>query len=229
MAEHHEEQEQIEAMKRWWLENRAFVITGVVIGVVAVAGWRGWEWHQTRQAEAASALYDLVAEGIAAKDGAKASESMTALKDGYARTPYAANAALLMAKHLVEDGDLAAAKAMLEWAGSAAVDREVATLARIRLARLQVADGAAEAALATLAAVPAGAFDGLREDARGDALSALGRAEDARKAWQAALAASEGNLADRAMIELKLEALGPAPVEAPAGAPATAPTTGTSP
>jgi predicted negative regulator of RcsB-dependent stress response len=232
LAEHHDELEQIEALKRWWLENRAFVIAGLVIGVATVAAWRGWEWHQTRQAEQASALYEEIGDAIEAKDRAKADAAMTALKDGYARTPYAANAALLMAKDLVEAGDLAAAQGLLEWAASTAADREIATLARIRLARLQVSAGEPQKALGSLAAIEAGAFEALVQDARGDAHAALGQAAEARKAWQAALDASDGNLADRQLIELKLAALGPADgatAPATAAAPATAPATGTDP
>lgn len=225
MAEHHDEMEQIEALKRWWLENRGFVIAGLVIGVAVVAGWRGWEWHQARQAEQAAALHQKVSDAIAAKDRTAASGAMTELMDGYAKTPYAANAALLMAKDLVEAGDLAAARVMLEWAASFAADREIALLARIRLARLQVAAGEAQKALDGLEGLEPGAFEGLVQDARGDAHAALGQVEEARRAWQAALDASDGNLADRQLIDLKLAALGPAPAAAPAAVPAPAPGT----
>jgi len=76
LAEHHDEQEQIDALKRWWDENRTYVVAGVVIGVVAVAGWRGWEWHRTRQAEQASALYDQVVKAVTAGDAAGAGAAM---------------------------------------------------------------------------------------------------------------------------------------------------------
>ena len=68
MAEHHDEMEQVEALKRWWQENRWFVIAGVVIGVGTVGGWRGWEWWMARQAETASALYAELATAVSARD-----------------------------------------------------------------------------------------------------------------------------------------------------------------
>lgn len=217
--------EQIEALKRWWLENRAFVIAGLVIGVATVAGWRGWEWHQTRQAEQASALYTELADAVAAKDAAKAEGLAGRLLEGYGRTPYAANGALLYAKAALEAGDDARARTYLDWVVVNGEDAELKVLARTRLARVHVADGNADQALALLSNVAPGAFDALVNDVRGDAHAALGHAEEARKAWQAALDASDGNLADRQMIELKLAALGPAP----AASPAAAPTTGTAP
>lgn len=235
MAEHHDEMEQIEALKRWWLENRAFVIAGVVIGVAAVAGWRGWEWHQTRQAEQASALYDQVGDALEAKDLGKAQDLVGQLMEGYGRTPYATNAALLKAKADVDAGDHGSARTMLDWVVTNGVDAELKALARIRLARVHLADANPELALGLLDGVPSGAFTALVEDVRGDAQLALGKPEEARRAWQAALDAGDGNLADRALIELKLAALGPAPAAAtapaaaPATAAATAPATGTKP
>jgi predicted negative regulator of RcsB-dependent stress response len=227
LAEHHDEMEQIEALKRWWLENESFVIAGLVIGIAAVAGWRGWEWHQTRQAEQASALYYQVSDAVEADDAAKAAALWQELSAGYAGTPYAANAALLVAKVQVESGANAEARRALEWALAHGIDAEVKLLARVRLARLLVSDGEAQQALDLLAGVDGGAFSALIEDARGDAHVALGQSDAARKAWQAALDASDGNLADRQLIELKLEALGPAatPTAIPAATPATSGTT----
>lgn len=230
MAEHHDEMEQVEELKRWWLENRAFVLAGLVIGVGAVAGWRGWEWHQTRMSEQGAALYAEVATAIESKDLAKAEGLGLTLRNDYAGTPYAANAALLLAKAELDAGQGPAARLALEWVIAEARDAEIKVLARTRLARLLIADGEASKALELLAGIDGGAFVALAQDARGDAHAALGHPEDARKSWQAALDASEGNLADRAMIELKIDALGPAttpttPAATAATAPASAPTT----
>lgn len=230
MAEHHDEMEQIEALKRWWLENRSFVIAGLVIGVAAVAGWRGWEWHRTRQAEQASALYAQLAESIGAKDQAKAETLASQLREGYRSTPYASNGALLFAKAALEAGDTAKARTYLDWVVVYGDDAELKLLARTRLARVHIADGRADEALKLLADVATGAFDGMVQDVRGDAHAALGHTEEARKAWQAALEASDGNLADRQMIDLKLAALGPAATaDQPAKAPAAVPATGATP
>lgn len=234
MAAHHEEDEQIQELKRWWLENRSFVVAGIVLGVAVVGGWRGWEWHQTRQAEQASALHDQVGEAIVANDLTKAELHLVDLMGRYAATPYAANSALLLAKAEVEAGKNADAQQLLEWVAANARDAEIKVLGQTRLARLHVAAGEGDKALAVLAGVEAGAFEALVQDVRGDANLALGKPEDARKNWQAALDASDGNLADRQLIELKLAALGPAQTTvAPAAvaAPATtaAPATGTTP
>ena len=222
MAEHHYEEEQIEAIKRWWQENRAFVAAGLIIGVGIVGGWRGWQWYMTHQAEAASTLYGELKVAVTAHDGAKSATLAQKLMDQYAMTPYAANAALLEAKSEVEAGKFAEAGVLLEWAVEHGKDVELKSVAQLRLARVRLAAGDAAAALKTLDGV-SGAYEALAQDARGDAHAALGHPEDARKAWQAALAASDKNLADRQLIELKLDALGPAPVTPSAAAPTAAP------
>ena len=212
MAEHHDEMETVEELKRWWLENRWFVIAGVVIGVGAVGGWRGWEWWTVRQAEAASALYSKVASAVSAGDAAGYDAQLAMLVKDYARTPYAANGALLVAKAAVDAGDLAKAQTQLAWVAAQARDAELKQLARVRLARVQLAAGEHDAALATLDALgAAGAFEGQAQAVRGDTLRVLGRIDDARAAYQAALAASGERLADRELIELKLADLGSAP------------------
>jgi predicted negative regulator of RcsB-dependent stress response len=218
MAEHHDEMEQVEALKRWWQENRWFVIAGIVIGVSAVGGWRAWEWWTVRQAEAASALYAKVASAVVARDAAGYDAQLATLVKDYARTPYAANAALLVAKAAVDAGDLAKAKLQLGWVAAHAADDGLKLLAQVRLARVQLAAGEHDAALATLDALgDAGAFEAQAQEVRGDTLRVLGRIEDARKAYQAALAASGDGLADEDLIELKLADLGPAATVAEAG------------
>lgn len=212
MAEHHDEMEQVEALKRWWIENRWFVIAGVVIGVGAVGGWRGWEWWNARQAEAASALYTQVEKSVSAHDATTYDAQLATMVKDYARTPYAANAALLVAKDAVDSGDLAKAKAQLAWVVANAHDAELKQLGRVRLARVQLAAGEHDVALATLDALASGgAFEGQAQELRGDVLRVLGRTEDARRAYQAALAAGGEQLIDKDLVELKLADLGAAP------------------
>ncbi len=52
------EEEQVEAIKKWWQENGKSIIAGVVIGITAIFGWRAYDNHTAVQAEAASTLYE---------------------------------------------------------------------------------------------------------------------------------------------------------------------------
>lgn len=213
MATHHDEQEQLDALKAWWKENSAFVFAGVLLGVSVVGGWRGYEWWSARQAEAGSVLYGELAKAVEAKDAAGYDAKLATLVADYARTPYAANGALLVAKAAVEAGDLSKAADQLRWAAANARDAEVKQLAQLRLARVLLASGDGAAALAALDALGhAGAFEGQAQEVRGDVLRVLGRTAEARTAYQAALAVEGEKLVDRDLVELKLADLGPAPV-----------------
>jgi len=220
VSEHHEEQEQIDALKRWWHENGTFVTVGVFIGVAAIAGWRTWQSWEQRAAEDASAVYSALARAVESHDAATYEALADGLVRDHARTPYAANGALLAAKAAVDAGDLAKAELRLAWVVTNGRDAELVALARVRLARVQLALDQAERALATVGVTPAGAFGPLTDEARGDALTALGRHDEARVAYRAALAGAADNQVDRGTLELKLGDLGPASVAAPA-APAT--------
>ena len=58
MDEHLTDQQQAEKLQRWWKENGAFVIAGLVIGIGGLFGWRQWEDYKLAQAENASAAYE---------------------------------------------------------------------------------------------------------------------------------------------------------------------------
>ena len=92
MADYNNEDEQLEALKQWWKENGAAVITGIVLGAAALFGWRFWQDYQVEQAQAASAVYAEMRAAAGDVDTLMAGAEM--LRSDYARTPYAALAAL---------------------------------------------------------------------------------------------------------------------------------------
>ena len=51
------EEQQVEALKKWWAENGKSVILGVGIGAFAIFGWQGWNKHQLSKARQASDGY----------------------------------------------------------------------------------------------------------------------------------------------------------------------------
>ena len=58
------EDEQIEAIKKWWQENGKAIVFGVVIGLSAIFGWRSWQTHIIQQTEAASGLYQQLVSAV---------------------------------------------------------------------------------------------------------------------------------------------------------------------
>ncbi|MEX2321673.1 MAG: tetratricopeptide repeat protein, partial [Saccharospirillum sp.] len=104
------EQEQIEAIKRWWATYGNGVIGGILVALIAYFGWLYYNNSVEAKQEAASGMYitlmDLVAD--ADSDAGERLAIVDTLKSDYAETTYAVYAALQAAKDYVDQSDLAA-------------------------------------------------------------------------------------------------------------------------
>lgn len=213
MAELRSEEEQLDAIKRWWKSNGTSLIIGIVVAAAGMFAWKAWQNYQDSQAEAASAQYqqllalagqqDLGDEALSRAEGL-----IDTLVNDYGDTRYAVLATLIQARLEIADGDLAGASQALQQVIDGDADDYLKGLARLRLARLQLADGQPETALATLeAGIPEG-LAAQRAIARGDALVALERNDEAREAYQQALTLSRESEQPVYGVQLKLDNLG---------------------
>ena len=203
-----EEQERVEDLKAWWARwgnTASWVAIGVAAVIVGVQGWRYW---QANRAEAASALYYAVSQAGRTGDAAKAKDAMATLAGQYGGTAYAPRGALLYAKQLWSAGDKAGAKAQLQWVVDHGSDDDLKQVARYRLAEVLLDEKNVDEALKVLDAKHDDAYAGLYADLRGDALAAAGRNDEARAAYQVALAKIDAKTAYRNFVQVKLDALG---------------------
>ena len=65
------EEEQVEALKKWWAENGKSAVFGVVLGLGAIFGWREWQDYETARAMAASELYQELVVAARSDDAVK--------------------------------------------------------------------------------------------------------------------------------------------------------------
>jgi predicted negative regulator of RcsB-dependent stress response len=72
---------------------------------------------------------------------------------------------------------------------------------------LKYAQGKPQEAIAALDAIKGASFVALAQELRGDALVKLGRPDDARKAYQAAIAAMGDSAPQRGVVQTKLDDL----------------------
>ncbi|MGQ0620800.1 MAG: YfgM family protein [Panacagrimonas sp.] len=206
MADHIDEEEQLENLKRWWKENWLALATGLGIGVGAIGGWEAYRrWHDGR-AETASQMYEEMKKALAESRTDEAGRIVDRLTSEFAGTPYAATASLRSAQAAVEKGDLDAASASLSWVIEHADDDAMTQLARLRKARVLFAQARHDEALATLSG-DADSFLGLYEELRGDILLAKGDRPAARSAYDRALKAIDETATHRNLLEQKLDDL----------------------
>lgn len=201
----HQEQEQVEAIKSWWQENGRSIMVGAGIGVAVLASWQGWREYKASQSEKAAALYAQVQTTVTAGDAKKARNEARGLMEQFGGSPYAPRAALLSAKAAFDANDLGSARADLQWVLDHASEAELKDLARLRLARVALDEGKHDEALKLVDAAHAAAFDGLYLDLKGDVLSAQGKRDEARAAYQAAYDKFETGSRYRSFIEFKLD------------------------
>ena len=208
MAYDLEEQEQIATLKAFWNQYGNFILTLITIILLAIAGWRGWGWYQSRQATEAAAVYEQLKVAAQAKDVAKVKDAAGTLFEKFGGTAYGQMGALLAAKAYHDAGDDKAAKAPLQWAVDKAQDEEFRQLARVRLAGILLDEKAYDKALELLPMESAGRFAGEFADRRGDVMLAQGKRDDARAAYKLALEKLDERSPMRRLVQLKLDALG---------------------
>ena len=213
------DEERLEMAKKWWVENYKSILAGAVLAAVVVGGWRYWEYRTTARSQAAAQMFTQLTDAVGKHDDAVALKVGNDIMDHYSDTPYAAQAALVLAQLQATAGKNAEGEKMLDWVMQNSKDDGLKLLARLRLARLKLSGNDAQGALDTLNGAEAGGFAPLYDDLRGDAYVKLGKPADARASYQKALAGWSDNLGDRSLVEMKLSGL---PVKTPATASTTA-------
>ena len=203
MAEHLTEDEQVEAIKKWWKENGMAVIAGLVIGSAALFGWRGWNDHKDSQAADASVVYGEFQKGLISDNKDVITASKSQLVTDYAKTPYASLASLAVAKKAVESNDMTLAKSNLQWVLDNTRQNQVKHTARVRLIALMVNDAEYDAALAMLNIIDMGGYTAIYEELRGDILLAKGDMTAAHAAYDKALQSEGLSAAARDTIKVK--------------------------
>jgi predicted negative regulator of RcsB-dependent stress response len=221
------EKEQWEWVKEKVRENAPAVLLAIVLGAGAIFGWRWWQGHQdTRRLEAAARYMQMV-QSLERGDRSQALALVGELERDYASSPYSDQARLLAARIYVDEAQLDHAASELAAVAEHSKDHELARVARERLARVQIAQGKPDSALATLGTVAdPGAFAARFHEVRGDAYYAKGEKVAALSEYRSAQSAgAEGG--DTALLQLKIADLESAPKAAPTAATAPTPATGT--
>ena len=200
------EEQQIAELKKWWSDNGTSIIVGVALGLAGVFGFRAWLAYQENVAGQASTIYAVMQQGLERDDRQLVSERADILISQYNSTPYAALAALALAKVSLQEGDLDAAGGQLQWVLDNGKVDAVKETARLRLARVLIAQQKPDEAEALLQ-VPrtTSAVDNLYDEVYGDIYAARGDLTAASEAYQRALAATPANNPGSNLLKLKYE------------------------
>ncbi len=197
------EDEQVEAIKKWWKANGGAIIVGVVIGLLVIFGWQYWSSYRINQAEQAALRYAALSQGLEDNNANQVRQEGQILMEEFSDSAYATLAALQLAKLAAQERDNTTAIERLEWALEHAHQEGIKDIVRLRLARVLLAEKRYDGAEKLLDQVTGTSFTAELENLKGDLYVARNQLAKARAAYQAALGASGGN----PMLQMKLENL----------------------
>ena len=202
------EEENIEALKKWWDENGKPLLFFAIFVIGGYGAWLLWQNSQATDAETASDLYEEVLSLAISEPGLPVTEQESLrilelfdqLKVDYSGSVYALYGALFAAQQLVNANDLDAAEDSLQWV----LDNQQNGLFRqteeglilttnLRLGRVILAKGESERALNLVNGIDPKAFEAGFVELRGDIYVTMGRIVDARDAYIAAQQAGSSN------------------------------------
>jgi predicted negative regulator of RcsB-dependent stress response len=208
------ERERVDWLRARVKEHAPWALAGVAIALIALFGWRQFQGWQERKGLESSQRYSLVIDALGRGDRDGAVRLAADLRVSDTRTPYGDLAEFALARFDAESGKLGDAERRLDLLMREAHDPDLRVVARLRLARVERAEGKLDAALATLGGVSAATGGAAYADVRGDVLADKGDRAGAIAAWQEALATKVQGVIDRDLVALKIASLGgaaPAP------------------
>jgi predicted negative regulator of RcsB-dependent stress response len=216
------EKEQWEWIKGQVRSSGPWVIAAIVVVFAGVAGWHWWQDRQDAARVAANERLMQMLQALDRGDRTQAFSLVTQMERENPDSPYTDHARLIAARVYVDDSSFDKAAAELDSVAVHSRDPQIAIIARQRLARVQIAQGKPDAALATLKGTDGGAFAARYHEVRGDAYYAKGDKAAALSEYRAAQ--SGGHEENTTLLGLKIaELAGDAPPSAKADATQGAP------
>lgn len=209
------DEEQAEALKQWLKKNGTGLAVAVVAGIGSVLGYQQWQAYQADRATDAAARYQQVLDASATDFSLPDSDSQfqtllsaaDGLRQAHGDSNYAALAAAVVAAQAIEKGEFDLAVSQLTFAEATIDAPELKALMAMRLARLELHLGEADAALARVLSIESKSIEASVAELRGDIQVVLGNLSDARAAYDVARDALVSSGLNTALVDLKLSAL----------------------
>ena len=202
------ELEQAERIKKWCRDYGVGIIMGIIFAIVATVGWRYWQQTQEENLLTASMSYENLLGGLADKNKvAIVDTTAKTLLQKYPQTPYASLAALQLAKQAVYQNQLTEAESHLAWVIQHGRSATLRAVARVRLARVLLAEDQPVRALTVLDENDNTAYQPLILEEKGDVFLRLGHASAALQNYLAAKKLFSDSSLDQPLLAMKINNL----------------------
>ncbi len=199
--------EQAEQVKQWLKKYGPSIVIGILVGIAFLYMWQYWQHRQVDRSTHASEAYDqLVIDASKHNATAIRAQATQIIKD-YPKTPYAAMASLILAKQNVADKHYATAEEHLQWVMQHSKISALQQVARLRAARVLDQQQQPQQALDLLNTVNDKSYLALVDQVKGDILLEMGQVDQARAAYQTAMAAANDSAMLQSVLQMKLNTI----------------------
>lgn len=204
------EQEQVELLKNWIKQYSMVILAGVAVAMLVISSWRYWQQREFRINSHASAVYDEMLTMRSQNDLQGTEVQAEKLFTHYPKTIYSQLAALMLARDAIINHNYLLAEKNLKWALDHSHINAFKEIARIRLARVYVAENRAKDGIRLLETINDASFQSLINEVKGDAYLTLNQPEEARAAYGEALKTLPNAEILRPLLQMKFNNLAPA-------------------
>ena len=210
------DEENVEALKKWWQENGKQLLVSVFVVLGGIGGWDLYQNSEQESRNAASDIYEEILALTLKTDNEPLSDSEREniisygqqLREEYPTSSYASFGTLFAAAAEVENRNLSQAEILLNWilensTGGLFSSTEDGLLltTKLRLGRVLLAQGDAARALDFVNTVDPKEFETGFAELRGDIYVALDQLEEAQDAYSIAQQAGSNSDALRMKIQ----------------------------
>ncbi len=186
------EEQQVEAVKQWLKTNGPSIALGIVLGVAAIFGIKWYRQEQINHRIQASVTYEAALKQLPFVPAEKLADNLKEFAAKVDHDGYENLLALKAARKAVDDNALDVAETLLEDVVAHPADVTLEHMARIRLARVQLARQEIDKAKSTVDVKEAGSFEPAYLELKGDIALAANNRQEAHEWYQKAFDASRG-------------------------------------
>lgn len=201
------EDEQLEAIKKWWKRYGNLVTIALSVVFLCVAGYRYYNWHQDKVTQQASNAYESMMVALSNHNVKSVRAYANELINGYNKTVYADVAHMTLAKIYIEKNKLDSAKSELQLVANNSRMPSLKQIAKIRIARILAAEKDFPTALTELSSVEDITYMPVINELKGDIFEATGKYQEAINAYRLAISEVKNNGMGNLFLEMKTNEL----------------------
>lgn len=201
------EDEQLEAIKKWWKRYGNWVTIVLSAVLLCVAGYRYMNWHQAKVISQASEAYEHMMVAFSNHDIKSVRSYANQITNDYNSTVYADVAHMTLAKVYIEKSKLAEAKTELQAVANNSRMPPLKQIAKIRIARILTAEKEYANALNELSSIDDNIYLPVINELKGDIYGATGQYQNAINAYRLAITEVKSNGLGNLFLEMKTNEL----------------------